>query len=137
MGNNSSQSKFIEVKAKLEDYDNIPDIYRIIDPKGGGELVDLSWAAHQLRDVTQIDSYIKREVSKYILNDGKGDLVYSPYIKIIQPVPSNRSNHFSKISVNEIIQHRNTDAFYNKKKVVKKPNIGIFSNFILVSVKRS
>lgn len=75
MGNNSSQTKFLEAKTKLEDYDNIPDVYRIIDPKGGGELVDLAWLAHRTHNLSLIDNYIRNEVSKYVLNDGKGEQV--------------------------------------------------------------
>ena len=75
MGNSSSQSKLLQAKSKLEDYDNIPDIYKIIDPKGGGELVDLAWTAHKLGNLGLLDEYIRREVSKYLLNNGKGDEV--------------------------------------------------------------
>lgn len=75
MGNNSSQSKLLAAKNKLEDYDNIPDIYRLINPKGGGELVDMAWSAYQMRDMSQLDKYIRQEVSQFLLNDGKGEMV--------------------------------------------------------------
>lgn len=75
MGNSSSQTKFLEAKTKLEDYDNIPDVYRIINPKGGGELIDLAWLAHRTHNLSLIDNYIRNEVSKYVLNDGKGEQV--------------------------------------------------------------
>ena len=72
--NRSSHSKHL-AKSKLEDYENVPDLHRIINPKGGGELVDLAWSAHQMKSYNKIDDYIRQEVSKYLLNDGKGEMV--------------------------------------------------------------
>lgn len=76
MGNKYTSSKFLEAKSKkFEDYENIPDLYRIICPKGGGELVNLAWTAYKMHDLTKIDTYIRNEVSKYLLNGGKGEQV--------------------------------------------------------------
>lgn len=79
MGNrntsSTAKSKFLEAKTKLEDYDNIPDLYQIINSKGGGQLVDLAWTAFKTRDLTKIDTYIRNEVVKYLLNGGKGEQV--------------------------------------------------------------
>lgn len=75
MGNNSSNYGALLTKTKLEDYENIPELYRVVDPKGGGELVDVAWIAHKSGDIGKIDDYIRREVSKYLLNGGKGEMV--------------------------------------------------------------
>lgn len=77
MGNNSSSSE--RQKTKLVDYENIPDVYKIVDPKGGGELVDLALLAYQTKDMSRVDDYIKQEVSKYLLNNGNGELVRNFY----------------------------------------------------------
>lgn len=66
-------------KTKLDDYDNPPDIYRIINPKGGGQLVDLAWLAHRTHNLGLIDAYIQNELVKYVLNNGKGEQVKETY----------------------------------------------------------
>lgn len=71
MGNKSSHKRLL-AKTKLEDYDNIPDIYKIVSPKGDGELVLMAKIAHRRKDYTKMDEYIRTEVSKYLLNNGQG-----------------------------------------------------------------
>lgn len=79
MGNSdsaqSSKAGSLLAKTKLEDYDNVPDIYKIISPNGEGELIDLARMAHRLKDYSRVDEYIRNEVATHLLNNGKGEMV--------------------------------------------------------------
>ena len=104
MGNrntsSTAKSKFLEAKTKLEDYDNIPDLYQIINSKGGGQLVDLAWTAYKMRDLSIIDAYIRNEVVKYLLNGGKGEQVKT-HKSISQTYILNRRINFRVLDSNK------------------------------------
>jgi transient receptor potential cation channel subfamily V protein 5 len=51
---------------------NNTSFYKLLDQKGGGDLVE--WATHALKqkDYSFLDGFIESKVHKYLLNDGKG-----------------------------------------------------------------
>ncbi|CAF1010442.1 unnamed protein product, partial [Didymodactylos carnosus] len=63
------------VKAQIQSGGQAPELYRLVDLKGGGELVDVMRIANRTKDYTQIDTIIREDVSKFLYNDGKGKRV--------------------------------------------------------------
>lgn len=52
-----------------------PEYYKLIDSKGGGELVKLTREAMRSKDFSIVDKAIKEKVVKFLYNDGRGDYV--------------------------------------------------------------
>lgn len=125
MGNNKSRSKEFLAKIKLEEGEkNSPDIYKIVDPKGGGQLIDLALISYQTRNISHVDNFIRQEVSKYLLNDGDGEMVWSRLIwlaVILVWFHINLSFNLVKVPIEQIIYHRNKDAAGTTGLVDKKP----------------
>ena len=70
MGNKSSELKL----AYRENPSNY-ELYDLVGPNGDGKLIDLVKIAQRTNDYTELDNYIQKHVSKYLYNDGKGELV--------------------------------------------------------------
>ncbi|RNA00117.1 transient receptor potential cation channel subfamily V member 5 [Brachionus plicatilis] len=71
MGNaNSDVNDSLKAQA---DSENGPDIYKLLNVNGGGELVRLMKIAIAKKDFTELDNFIKTEVVKYLYNEGKGE----------------------------------------------------------------
>lgn len=73
MGNTTSDVND-SVKAQA-DSENGPDIYKLINVNGGGELVRLMKLSMSTKNYNDIDNFIKTEVVKYLYNDGQGEHV--------------------------------------------------------------
>lgn len=73
MGNTTSDVND-SLKAQA-DSENGPEIYKLVNVSGGGELTRLMKLAMQTKDFTEVDDLIKTEVIKYLYNDGKGEKV--------------------------------------------------------------
>lgn len=51
------------------------EIYDLIGPHNNGKLIELMQSAHATQNYEIIDSYIRKNCSKYVLNNGIGDMV--------------------------------------------------------------
>ena len=70
-------TKFVE-QTKIEEYRLAlpePEYYKLVDNKGGGELVKLTREAMRSKDFSVVDKAIKEKVVKFLYNDGRGDYV--------------------------------------------------------------
>ncbi|CAF0937774.1 unnamed protein product, partial [Brachionus calyciflorus] len=70
MGNTTSDVND-SIKAQA-DSENGPDIYKLLNVNGSGELVRLMKIALSTKDFTDLDNFIKTEVVKYLYNNGQG-----------------------------------------------------------------
>ena len=75
MGNKQSGKKSFKNISPLDYNPEIYPIYKLIGRHGGGILVDLMKNAHKSKDYKEIDNFIQSEISKYVLNNGKGEEV--------------------------------------------------------------
>jgi transient receptor potential cation channel subfamily V protein 5 len=73
MGNTTSDVND-SLKAQA-DSENGPDLYKIVNVNGSGELARLMKKATKTREYAEVDAFIKTEVVKYLYNDGKGEQV--------------------------------------------------------------
>lgn len=74
MGNTTSDVND-SLKAQA-DSENGPEIYKLANVNGGGELVRLMKIAIAKKDFSELDNFIKTEVVKYLYNNGEGEEVY-------------------------------------------------------------
>lgn len=70
-----SKNKIQDFKIHLEKLNYYPEIYKIVDPYGNGELIDLMRLAIATKDYSRVDSYIKNLLPNYLYNNGEGKLV--------------------------------------------------------------
>ena len=49
--------------------------YKLIDVKGGGELIQLMKDSNLIQNKKKLDEEIRQKIFKYLYNDGKGDKV--------------------------------------------------------------
>ncbi len=73
MGNTTSDVND-SLKAQA-DSENGPELYKIVNVSGGGELARLMKQAVQARNYRKVDQFIRTEVVKYLYNEGKGEHV--------------------------------------------------------------
>ena len=73
MGNTTSDVND-SLKAQA-DSENGPELYKIVNVNGGGELARLMKIATQTRKYNEVDNFIRTEVVKYLYNDGMGENV--------------------------------------------------------------
>ena len=73
MGNTTSDVND-SLKAQA-DSENGPELYKIVNVSGGGELARLMKHAIHTKNYTEVDEFIKTEVAKYLYKDGKGEQV--------------------------------------------------------------
>lgn len=73
MGNTTSDVND-SIKAQA-DSENGPDIYKLLNVNGGGELVRLMKISLSTKNYTELNNFILTEVVKYLYNDGKGENV--------------------------------------------------------------
>lgn len=71
MGNTTSDVND-SIKAQA-DSENGPDIYKLLNVNGSGELIRLMKLSLSTKNYTELDDFIKSEVVKYLYNDGKGE----------------------------------------------------------------
>jgi hypothetical protein len=55
------------------DSENGPELYKLVNVSGGGELARLMKIAIANKDFTELDNYIKTEVPRFLYNEGKGE----------------------------------------------------------------
>lgn len=70
MGNTTSDVND-SLKAQA-DSENGPELYKLVNVNGGGELARLMKHAIRSRNYEKVDAFIKTEVVKYLYNDGEG-----------------------------------------------------------------
>jgi hypothetical protein len=73
MGNTTSDVND-SLKAQA-DSENGPDVYKLVNVSGGGELARLMKIATANKNYTELDNYIKTEIPKFLYNEGKGEKV--------------------------------------------------------------
>lgn len=73
MGNTTSDVND-SLKAQA-DSENGPEIYKLVNVAGGGELARLMKIAVKTKDYTDVDNCIRNDVAKYLYNEGKGETV--------------------------------------------------------------
>ena len=75
MGNTTSDVND-SLKAQA-DSENGPDIYKLWNVNGSGELVRLMKIGLSTKNYSELDNFIKTEVVKYLYNDGQGEDVWN------------------------------------------------------------
>ena len=67
----------LAVKSSKHDFMSLEnyEIYEIISPNGGGLLVDLMKTALKFDNYVEVDTFIRREVVKFLMKNGEGDMV--------------------------------------------------------------
>jgi hypothetical protein len=73
MGNTTSDVND-SLKAQA-DSENGPELYKLVNVSGGGELARLMKLAVANKNFTELDNYIKTEVPRFLYNEGKGEKV--------------------------------------------------------------
>jgi hypothetical protein len=73
MGNTTSDVND-SLKAQA-DSENGPDLYKLVNVNGGGELARLMKVATQTKNYSEVDNFISTEVIKYLYNNGEGEHV--------------------------------------------------------------
>ncbi|CAF1153906.1 unnamed protein product [Adineta ricciae] len=90
MGNTTSEVSS-GVKAQINSDGQGPELYRFVDFKGGGELIDVMRVANRTKDYTHIDTLIREHIPKYLYNNGEGKLV------TVSEIVRRRNNTFNKL----------------------------------------
>ncbi|CAF1176893.1 unnamed protein product [Adineta steineri] len=90
MGNTTSEVAS-GVKAQINSNGQGPELYRFVNLKGGGELIDVMRLANRTKDYTHIDALIHEHIPKFLYNEGEGRLV------TISEIVKRRNNTFSKV----------------------------------------
>ena len=78
MGNTTSDVND-SLKAQA-DSENGPELYKIANVNGGGELVRLMKTAITIKNYSEVDNFIRTEVIKYLYNNGLGEEVIKKLI---------------------------------------------------------
>ncbi|UJR09976.1 hypothetical protein I4U23_014200 [Adineta vaga] len=90
MGNTTSEVSS-GVKAQINSDGQGPELYRFVDLKGGGELIDVMRLANRTKDYTHIDALIREHMPKFLYNDGEGKPIK------ISEIVRRRNNTFNKL----------------------------------------
>ena len=71
MGNKTSkQDIYYDIRHSMFFSDSY--LYKLINNKGGGFLVDLVREALKLKDFTKLDGYLRNELVEFLYNKGEG-----------------------------------------------------------------
>ena len=75
MGNVTSSNLRVNLKAQANALSDSTPIYKLIGVSGDGELIRLTKTAIKTKNFTQLDHFIKKDVVKYLYNEGRGENV--------------------------------------------------------------
>ncbi|XP_037076817.1 transient receptor potential cation channel subfamily V member 5-like [Pollicipes pollicipes] len=60
------------------------DVYKFVDIKGGGELVEMMKVASKTKNYTEVDDFIQNRVVNYLYNGGQGRLIPTDHLVLLR-----------------------------------------------------
>lgn len=75
MGGTSSVNNRPPYNLFLNENEELPKLYQLVDLFGGGRLVELMKEAMRTKNFDEVDKCIRTEVKEYLYNEGNGDHV--------------------------------------------------------------